>query len=139
MSTGGYLLDTNIVSALVRDPHGPVMERIAAVGEEAVATSIIVAAELRFGARKRGSERLTRQVEILLEVLDVHPFEPPADRHYARLRRQLERAGTPIGPNDMLIAAQALAEQRVLVTANEGEFRRFKGLEVENWLAEAPR
>lgn len=134
MSTTGYLLDTNIVSALVRDPQGQVARRIADVGERAIATSSIVAAELRFGARKRGSERLTRQVEMLLEVLNALPFEPPADNHYARIRWQLERAGTPIGPNDLLIAAQALAEQRIMVTANVGEFSRIDGLRVENWL-----
>ncbi|WP_129139141.1 type II toxin-antitoxin system VapC family toxin [Modicisalibacter coralii] len=134
MKHSGYLLDTNIVSALVRDPHGAVAQRIAEAGEDAIATSVIVAAELRFGAGKRGSERLTRQVETLLDVLDVRPFEPPADRHYARIRRQLERAGTPIGPNGLLIAAQALAEQRIVVTANTGEFGRVEGLRVENWL-----
>ncbi|MCK0715548.1 type II toxin-antitoxin system VapC family toxin [Chromohalobacter sarecensis] len=134
MSTAGYLLDTNIVSALVRDPQGRVAQRIAEEGESAIATSSIVAAELRFGARKRDSERLTRQVEILLEALNVLPFEPPADRHYAQIRWQLERAGTPIGPNDVLIAAQALAEQRIMVTANVGEFSRVDGLCVENWL-----
>ena len=134
MSTAGYLLDTNIVSALVRDPQGRVAQRITNVGERAIATSSIVAAELRFGARRRGSKRLTRQVETLLDVLEVLPFEPPADHYYAQIRWQLERAGTPIGPNDMLIAAQALAEQRIIVTANVSEFSRVDGLYVENWL-----
>jgi len=134
MNTTGYLLDTNIVSALVRDPQGHVAQRIAGVGESAIATSAIVAAELRFGARKRGSERLTRHVETLLQALEILPFEPPADRHYAQIRWQLECAGTPIGPNDMLIAAQARAEQRTMVTANVGEFSRVEGLRVENWL-----
>lgn len=132
-----YLLDTNILSALVRAPQGRVAERIAAVGEETVCTSVIVAAELRFGALKRASPRLTRQVELILAALPVVPFEPPMDRYYAQLRQQLFSAGTPIGPNDMLIAAQALALPCRLVTANLGEFQRVAGLEVDNWLEDS--
>lgn len=130
----GYLLDTNILSDLVRNPQGRIATRIAEVGETAVATSIIVAAELRFGAFKRGSERLSAQVEAVLSALPVLPLTEDADRHYAALRTQLEAAGTPIGGNDMLIAAHALATEMVLVTDNMDEFARIDGLLVENWL-----
>jgi len=129
-----YLLDTNIVSDLVRNPQGVVAERIAAAGEAHVATSVIVAAELRYGADKKGSERLSDQLESILSVLPVLPLEPPADVKYGILRTQLERNGTPIGGNDMLIAAQALALDSMLVTANEREFERVNGLQIENWL-----
>ncbi len=129
-----FLLDTNILSDLVRNPQGRVADRIAALGDEAICTSIIVAAELRFGAAKRASERLTRQVERILAVMDIQPFDAPADSAYARLRAQLEAAGSPIGGNDMLIAAQALATDCAVVTDNEREFERIGGLRVENWL-----
>lgn len=130
-----YLLDTNIVSALVRDPLGPVMRRIARVGEDKVCTSIIVACELRFGAAKKASLRLTEQLEQVLSALPVLALEADADRCYGALRAELERGGTPIGANDMLIAAHALALGLSLVTDNVNEFRRVKGLAVRNWLA----
>jgi tRNA(fMet)-specific endonuclease VapC len=133
-ATYRYLLDTNIVSALVRDPHGPVTRRIAQVGEGTVCTSIIVACELRYGAAKKGSARLTQQLEVVLEVLPVLSLEPEVDRRYGELRADLERRGTPIGPNDLLIAAQALALGLVMITDNVHEFRRVQDLEVKNWL-----
>ena len=130
----GYLLDTNIISDLVRNPRGRVADRIAAVGEDAVATSVIVAAELRFGAAKKGSRALSDRVDAILGILAVLPLEPPADAAYGQLRAKLEQDGTPIGANDMLIAAHALAVGRVLVTANVSEFERVAGLEIVNWL-----
>ncbi len=129
-----YLLDTNILSDLIRNPAGPVAQQIRVVGEQAVCTSLIVAAELRFGAHKRGSKRLSAQLEAVLGAMDVLPMESPCDQHYANLRLALERAGTPIGGNDMLIAAQALALGFVLVTHNRREFDRIPGLRVEDWL-----
>lgn len=129
------LLDTNIVSDLVRHPHGRVAAKIAELGEDAVATSIIVAAELRYGAAKKGSARLTTQLETILGALEVIPFEAPADAAYGNARVALEAAGTPIGGNDLLIAAQGLTLGMVLVTANEREFARIAGLTTENWLA----
>jgi len=130
-----FLLDTNILSDLVRRPQGRVAECIARVGEQSVCTSIVVAAELRFGAAKSGSKRLARQLDAILAALEILPLEEPADRHYAHLRRQLEKRGQPIGPNDMLIAAQALAAGCTLVSANQREFSRVPGLTVVNWLS----
>ena len=129
-----YLLDTNVVSDLVRNPQGRAAQRIRAVGEANVCTSIVVAAELRYGAAQRGSPRLTAQLGALLAVLDVLPLEPPADSVYGRLRASLEQAGRPLGANDLLIAAQAVALGHKLVTDNEREFRRVEELSVENWL-----
>ncbi|HWO22355.1 MAG TPA: type II toxin-antitoxin system VapC family toxin [Kofleriaceae bacterium] len=131
-TTYRYLLDTNIVSELMRDPQGPVTRRIARVGERSVCTSIIVACELRYGVAKKGSARLTQQLEAVLEVLPVLSLEPAVDRRYGEIRADLERRGTPIGPNDLLIAAQALSLGLVLVTDGVQEFRRVKGLEVKN-------
>lgn len=128
------MLDTNILSDLVRHPQGQVAQHIARVGEGAVCTSIIVAAELRFGATKRQSDRLSAQLEMILGVLDVQPFDAPADAAYGRLRAQLEAEGLPIGGNDMLIAAHALATGSVVVTDNRREFERVADLKVENWL-----
>ena len=129
-----YLLDTNIVSDLVRFPQGRVSAKIAEVGDAAVATSIIVAAKLRYGAAKKGSMRLAAQLEAILSALDVIAFEAPADVTYGTLRTALEVAGTPIGANDLLIAAQSLALRMVLVTDNTREFSRVPGLAIENWL-----
>jgi tRNA(fMet)-specific endonuclease VapC len=129
-----YLLDTNIVSNLVRNPQGRVAGDIRRVGEALVCTSIIVAAELRYGAAKKGSTRLTRQLEKVLRALEVLPFAAPADRTYGEIRTRLERSGRPIGGNDLLIAAQALALGYTIVTDNEREFARIDGLPCENWL-----
>ena len=129
-----YLLDTNIVSDLVRNPQGRVTQRIREVGEAQVCTSIIVAAELRYGATKRGSPRLTAQLEAVLGALQVLPFEAPADAAYGLLRARLERAGQPIGGNDLLIAAQVIALRLAIVTDNEHEFARIDDLPCENWL-----
>jgi len=129
-----YLLDTNIVSDLVRNPQGRVTQRIREVGEAQVCTSIIVAAELRYGAAKRASPRLTAQLDAVLGALEVLPFEAPADSVYGMLRADLERAGRVIGGNDLLIAAQVVALGYTLVTDNEGEFGRVASLPRENWL-----
>ena len=131
-----YLLDTNVVSDLVRHPQGRAAAKIAELGEDAVATSIIVAAELRYGAAKKGSARLASQLETILGAIEVIPFEAPADTAYGHARVALEAAGTPIGGNDLLIAAQALALDMIVVTNNAREFARVGGLSVENWLGD---
>ena len=129
-----YLLDTNVVSDLIRNPQGRVAKHIRKVGEAQVCTSIIVAAELRYGATKKGSARLTAQLEVVLGALDVLPLVAPADAAYGVIRIQLEQAGRPIGSNDLLIAAQAVALGYTAVTDNEREFARVGGLPCENWL-----
>lgn len=131
-----FLLDTNILSDLVRNPQGRIAERIGAVGEARVCTSIIVAAELRYGAAKKGSPRLTAQVEAVLGAIDVLPFEAPADATYGVLRTRLEQTGQPIGSNDLLIGAHAMTLGCTLVSDNMREFARIDGLRCENWLCE---
>jgi tRNA(fMet)-specific endonuclease VapC len=130
-----YLLDTNILSDLLRNPGGRVARRLAVVGEPAVCTSIVVASELRYGAAKKGSPQLSGRVESLLGSLAVLPLDQPSDRTYAEIRLHLERMGKPIGPNDLLIAAHALALDLILVTENVDEFARVPRLPIENWLA----
>jgi len=129
-----YLLDTNILSRLVRDPQGSIAQRIARVGEARVCTSIIVACELRYGAARSSSTRLNAQVEAILGAVEVLPFEADADRHYAAIRYTVERRGLSIGANDLLIAAHARSVEAVCVTANVAEFKRVPALRVENWL-----
>ena len=118
----------------MRDPGGVVFTRIGEVGDSQVFTSLIVLAELRFGVEKSGSRRLATQLELVLSELQVEPLTAPADRQYAALRVALERTGTPIGQNDMLIAAHALALDATVVTDNDSEFSRVPGLRIENWL-----
>jgi tRNA(fMet)-specific endonuclease VapC len=129
-----YLLDTNIVSDLIRNPIGRVAAGVAKVGESRVCTSVIVAAELRYGVAKKGSARLEARVSLVLNLLEILPFEPPADVAYGQIRAQLERAGEMIGRNDLYIAAHALTLGLALVTDNEREFSRVAGLKWENWL-----
>jgi tRNA(fMet)-specific endonuclease VapC len=130
-----YMLDTNIISDLIRNPQGRAAKRIAKLGEDNICTSIIVAAELRYGCAKSGSKRLFKAVEDLLGEINVLPFEVPADTEYGGIRAELEAAGKPIGGNDLLIAAHAYATGATIVTADTDEFRRIRGLNVENWLA----
>jgi tRNA(fMet)-specific endonuclease VapC len=128
-----YLLDTNIIFDLIRNPQGRAAKRIAKVGESNICTSIIVTAELRYGCAKSGSKRLLKAVEDLLGEIDVLPFEVPADAEYGRIRSELEVRG--IGGNDLLIAAHAQSSGATIVIANVAEFLRIPGLSVENWLA----
>ncbi|WP_375284582.1 type II toxin-antitoxin system VapC family toxin [Sphingobium yanoikuyae] len=132
-----FLLDTNILSDLIRHPQGVIAAHITEVGEDNIATSIIVASELRYGAERRGSPRLSAQLEAILELLPILPLGDDADAHYGRLRADLERRGAPIGANDMLIAAHALAIGATLVTDNVREFERVEGLVIANWLRTA--
>ena len=129
-----YMLDTNIISDLIKNPQGRAAKRIARVGEDNICTSIIVAAELRYGCAKSGSKRLLKAVDDLLGEIHVLPFEVPADAEYGGIRSELETAGKPIGGNDLLIATHAYATGTTIVTANTDEFKRIRGLNVENWL-----
>lgn len=135
MSSLRYMLDTNIVSALVKQPAGPLAQRLAGMPGDAFGISVVVAAELRYGVQRKGSPALAQRVEAMLEGVEVLPMEEPVDAHYGEIRAALERAGIPIGHNDLFIAAHARALGATLVTANIREFERVPGLQVENWLA----
>lgn len=129
------MLDTNILSALLRDPDGPAARHVERVGQRKICTSIIVAAELRYGSAKKGSAKLQAKVDSLLNTIPVLPFDVPADSEYGQIRAALEATGTTIGANDLLIGAHAHALGLTLVTGNTREFERIRGLAVENWLA----
>ncbi len=129
-----HLLDTNIVSDFInRGRSSQVAGFLDRVGA-GVCTSLIVASEIRYGVEKKGSATLAERAEAILSVLPLCPLTDPVDRHYAQIRAALERSGTPIGPNDLIIAAQCRAYGLTLVTANVGEFSRVQGLAIENWL-----
>jgi len=132
-----YLLDTNIVSHMIDNPHEPANRAsvmIARRGIERVAINIVVAGELHAGIEKRRSDRLRRSVLAVLDSLTVLDLERPVEVSYARIRADLERRGLSIGTNDLWIAAHALTLDLTVVTANVSEFSRVEGLRVENWL-----
>ena len=129
-----FLLDANALSDIVRNPTGPVSRKVVDKGTTAVCTSVVVAAEIFFGVERRASAVFAAKARRLFEKISVLPLEPPADEIYGRVRAALAKAGTPIGPNDLFIAAHALALDAVLVTDNVKEFSRVPGLKIENWL-----
>ncbi|MBT2321202.1 PIN domain-containing protein [Variovorax paradoxus] len=135
------LLDTNIISELMRHPGGKVAAQIQKLARERpddrICTSAVVDCELRFGVARKGSARLADAYGRAMSVIDVRDLPPSAAPIYADVRAQLEQLGMPIGANDLLIAAHALALDATLVTDNEDEFRRVPGLVVENWLRPA--
>lgn len=132
--TWQFMLDTNIVSDLIRHPRGRIRQRLSALGPLVACVSIVTAAELCFGAAKAKSEPLRVKVETALVAVLPLPLTEPVDDVYASLRADLEARGTPISYHDLLIAAHALALDLTLVTANTREFSRVPDLRVENWL-----
>lgn len=129
-----YLLDTNIVSHMIRDPQGPVLKHLETIDPDTVCTSIVVAAEISFGLKKKASARLIKQAQQILSVMDILPLEPPVDEHYGDIRAYLTQKGMPIGGNDLFIAAHARSLDIILVTNNTREFSRVPGLMLENWI-----
>lgn len=134
------MLDTNIISDLMRNPKGPSNQRLQhlmqALPDLKVCTSLVVDCEVSFGLLRKPSKLLQQAYADLLQVIEIMPLDQSVSGHYAHVRTHLERLGTPIGPNNLLIAAHALALDCTLVTGNEAEFRRVPGLRVENWLAQ---
>lgn len=128
------MLDTNIISDLLRNPGGRAAKHIADVGPDAICVSIITAAELRYGCAQKGSAKLSAHVEAILQSVQILAFDVPADAEYGDIRAELEAAGKTIGPNDLLIAAHACSSGAVLVTDNTDEFARVRSLRVENWI-----
>ena len=128
-----HLLDTNIWIALAEGEQ-LVRQRVQVLGTREIATCSIVRAELLYGARKsaRVNENL-HGFHALLAPFRSLVFDDPAASHYGIIRTILERAGTPIGGNDLLVASIALANDCVLVTRNRREFGRVPGLRLDNW------
>lgn len=130
-----YLLDTNMLSDVIKNPQGHVARRIVAMDSDTILTSIVVASEMRYGVEKKQSSVLAERVDLLLQAICVMPLDRDADRYYGYIRLDLERKGKIIGANDLLIAAHALSLDAILVTDNRREFERVDGLKIENWLA----
>jgi len=140
MTSGSiYLLDTNIISALMKDRTGAINANVRAWAQRLpdcrLVTSVVVQYELLFGLARHGTSRLQTAYDIQMNKLPVLPLDAAVGPHYARLRAHLEKAGTPIGANDTLIAAHALALGATLITA-DAEFSRVPDLALENWLIE---
>jgi tRNA(fMet)-specific endonuclease VapC len=132
-----YLLDTNVCVDYLSGRFPSVVRRIQQARPEDLATSSLVAAELRYGAEKsRQPARNHARLDLLLAEVAVLDFDLQAASAYGALRARLEARGRPIGAHDMLVAAQAIAAGLVLVTDNVREFARVKGLVVENWRRE---
>jgi len=128
-----YLLDTDTCIYALKQ-RAAVLERMLSGSRADVAVSAITEAELRTGAAKSSSPVKTmRLVENFLRPLTLVEFTSSDAASYANVRAKLERAGTPIGPLDTLIAAQAVGRKLILVSNNEREFRRVAGLRSENW------
>src|SRR3954454_25169192 len=129
-----FLLDTDTCIYAMKQ-NDAILARLLATAREEVTISVITEAELRTGAAKSVSPEKTLQViENFLGPMTILDFTSDDAIAYAAVRAKLERAGTPIGPLDTLIAAQAVARKLTLVSNNEREFRRIAGLTVENWL-----
>jgi len=130
-----YMLDTCICIAVIRNRNLKIFTRMAKCGKGEIGISVITLAELSYGVEK--SAKPGQNAIALNEFcapLEIWPFDMDATAHYGRIRAALEKKGETIGPLDMLIAAHALSAGCVLVSDNEREFRRVKGLKVENWI-----
>ena len=129
-----HLLDTNACVDYLAGRYPKVVARIQGSSPEDLCLSSVVAAELRYGADRSARRRTNHaRIDALLDEIECLDFDLRAAATYGRVRAQLEMAGTPIGPNDMLIAAHALSRGLSVVTDNVAEFARVKGLKVENW------
>ena len=129
-----FLLDTNACIDYLTGRYPRVVTRIQGSSPEDLFLSVVVVAELRYGADHSARRRSNHsRIDALVEEIEPLDFDLRAAATYGRVRAQLEAGGTPIGPNDMLIAAHALSRGLTVVTDNAAEFRRVKGLKVENW------
>ena len=132
MTSVRYMLDTDTCSFVIRGGNEKLRKRIQR-NAGWLCVSAISVAELRFGARKKGSARITDAVEFFLELVDVVPWGEEAAGRYAEIRAVFESVGTPIGNMDTLIAASALADGCVIVTHNTDHFGRVPGLSIQDW------
>jgi tRNA(fMet)-specific endonuclease VapC len=128
-----YLLDTNTVSHIIKGNRPLVRERLLRVAMAEVGISVITEAELLFGlARRPEATKLKTVVEEFLLRVEVLPWDSDAAQQYSRIRATLEESGQPMGNLDLMIAAQSLASDLVLVSSDR-VFRRVKGLKIEDW------
>ena len=131
-----YLLDTNICIYIAKHNPPAVRARFERLAADELAMSVITLGELRHGAEKSMARaKALATLQALQGLIQVEPLTDAVAEHYGKVRNTLERAGQPLGNNDLWIAAHALAQGWLLVTNNEREFRRVKGLKLENWVA----
>ena len=132
-----YLLDTNIISDIAKNPGGKAAQRFAALSSEEVCTSIVVSAEVLFGLESGAGAQTQKSMRAVLDGLLILNLEAPVDRIYAETRAAMSKIGKAVTPNDMFIAAHALAIGATVVTADQA-FQMVPGLKVENWLHPLP-
>ncbi len=129
-----YFLDTNIISYIIKGKYPEIIGHLKKVPAQSIVIPSVVKAELEFGARNSGRyERIIIPYMQFLEPFDIKDFDSDAAYHYGLIRHSLTEKGTPVGPNDLLIAATVLAENGTLVTHNTKEFSRIEDLRVEDW------
>jgi tRNA(fMet)-specific endonuclease VapC len=128
-----YLLDTNIISDLAKNPRGAIGQKLSELDPDLVVTSTIVACEIRFGLANKPDQRSAARSVEFLETMTILPLEADVSVPYATVRASMTKAGLGISPNDLLIAAHAMALDATVVT-DDGAFSNVPGLKVENWL-----
>ncbi|MBL8153164.1 MAG: type II toxin-antitoxin system VapC family toxin [Anaerolineae bacterium] len=129
-----YLLDTNTCIRYLNRRSASIIHRMDAESPDDIVVCSVTRAELIFGVMKSNNPEKTRAKQReFLEPLPTLPFDDAAAEDYGRIRAQLEAAGTPIGPNDLLIAAIALTHDLIVITHNTREFSRINGLKIEDW------
>ena len=130
-----YLLDANILIAALKGEPAALLNRLTKLAPSRLCLSSVVLAELLTGAEKsRDPGAKKAALDELTRNMEAVPFDNEASHAYSKIRAALERKGQVIGPHDLQIAAQALARDLVVVTANTREFARVPGLRFENWL-----
>jgi tRNA(fMet)-specific endonuclease VapC len=130
-----FLLDTNTVAFHIRRSSPALQRRLRRVPAAHVALSVVTEMEIRYGLARNPALRIAPLVEAFLSGITILPLTSEVAKVYGDVRARLERAGTPIGPLDMMIGSHALAVGATLVTNNTAEFRRIAGLSCVDWSA----
>lgn len=128
-----YMLDTDICSYIIKGHCENLTKKLIMHQADCISISAITLAELKYGVIKKGSVKIKQKVTAFLEMIPIIAFDESAATIYAKIRHDVELAGTPIGNMDMLIAACAIASQSILVTNNQKHFAHIKNLNLENW------
>ena len=129
-----YFLDTNIISYIIKGKYPKIIEHLKKVPAQSIVIPSIVKAELEFGARNSGNyEKIIIPYMQFLEPFNIKDFDSDASYFDVLIRQDLAKKGTPVGPNDLLIAATVLANNGTLITHNTKEFSRIEDLRIEDW------
>lgn len=129
-----YYLDTNICIYFLKGEYPAILRKISSTNPNDIKIPVIVKAELLYGALKsRKTKQNIERINEFLKPFELEEFDNQAAEAYGELRYALDKKGTPIGPNDLMIASIVVANNGILVTNNKAEFSRVKGLKIENW------